>query len=229
MGNQLAKEKDGPHFSQVRRRRQKTLSTSKVSAESSNSSVETSSSYLYPDVVDQRQQHRPANNKTSSKPKPVRHQVVLSDQIAPLSSLAASLTGTTPPSSSRRYPCRNPSARQQETLSVSSITSSDDEPGTPTAGIMMMQYSSSVGSSSISSRPLSRDSSSPATFVFDSAIATAEMAAADLKKQRAEAMRQQSKNAWVYEYGHEKEYNRYASLLLKTRLHTKLTISLCDL
>lgn len=41
--------------------------------------------------------------------------------------------------------------------------------------------------------------------VFDSAIAIAENAAADLRKRRIE---QDTKSNWVYDYGQEKEFDR---------------------
>lgn len=160
-----------------------------------------------------------SNSNTNSRPniKPVRHQVILSDYASPLPSLSASLSIP----KSRLLHRRRPKP-VQDTLSVSSA--SDEEPDTPSSQSPWATYSSSVGSSvGSSSCPVPpttfhasqqhhhrqhyqyNQPASSTMIVFDSAIAIAENAAADLRKRRIE---QDTKSNWVYDYGQEKEFDR---------------------
>lgn len=131
-------------------------------------------------VLPPQQQPPPYERKA---PQPVRHQVVIADKVAPLPLLSSTLNA-------RRRTAKR--GKRRDTQSLPSMHSDDDDYG--------QALSSSVGSSSSTD-----DRYASTMIVFDSAIAHAEHAAADIKRKQQPSR----KNTWIYEYGKEKEYNRY--------------------
>lgn len=196
MGNQLAKQQDSQ-----KKHRLVTISRSR--------SI----------INDHRSKNGSSSTSSSSTPTPVRHQVVISDSTSKMIPLLSS-------SSSRRRIRQHSSHNQRhDTHSLSSLNTSDDEPGTPTAvgNTSQQPLDSSLDSPTTTTSSLvdgwpSNYHMNPSTMiVFDSAIASAENAAQDIRKRRdsagtaAAAVTQKQKNNQLYEYGEEKEYNRYVS------------------
>lgn len=192
MGNQLAKQQDS----------QKKYRLVNISRSRS--------------IINDHRSNNGSSSSSSSTPTPVRHQVVISDSTSKTIPLLSS-------SSTRRRMRQHTSHSQRyDTHSLSSLNTSDDEPGTPTAAaannqqqpLNSLDASTTTTSSLVDGWPSNYHMNPSTMIVFDSAIASAESAAEDNRKRRdsaGTAVTQKKKNTQLYEYGEEKEYNRYVS------------------
>ncbi|CDH56632.1 methyltransferase type 11 [Lichtheimia corymbifera JMRC:FSU:9682] len=190
MGNQLAKQQDS----------QKKYRLVNISRSRS--------------IINDHRSNNGSSSSSSSTPTPVRHQVVISDSTSKTIPLLSS-------SSTRRRIRQHTSHNQRyDTHSLSSLNTSDDEPGTPTAAAAANQQplnsldastTTTTTSSLVDGWPSNYHMNPSTMIVFDSAIASAENAAEDNRKRRdsaGTAVTQKQKNTQLYEYGEEKEYNR---------------------
>lgn len=199
MGNQLAKQQDS----------QKKYRLVNISRSRS--------------IINDHRSNNGSSSSSSSTPTPVRHQVVISDSTSKTIPLLSS-------SSTRRRIRQHTSHNQRyDTHSLSSLNTSDDEPGTPTTAAAAANQqplnsldpttTTTTTSSLVDGWPSNYHMNPSTMIVFDSAIASAENAAEDNRKRRdsaGTAVTQKQKNTQLYEYGEEKEYNRYVKLRLFT-------------